>query len=194
MTRRSETMSADIFDRLFSAEDDPWRFRSSAYEADKYAATLEALTRSRYARALEVGCAIGVFTARLGPRCDRLLAIDGSSVALKAARIACADQPHILVEQRLVPAAFPPGWFDLIVLSEVLYYLTPADLMAVATCCATAQPDGGEVVLCHWLGETDYPQTGLEATERFVEALGARGYRRAMLNDQVYRLDRLLCP
>ena len=192
MTRRSGTMSAQLFETMYTATPDPWGFRSSAYEQDKYASTLAALARPHYAEALEVGCSIGVFTRSLAPRCDRLLAIDASGTALAAAREACAACPNVTLEQRFVPAGFPPGRFALIVLSEVLYYMTTDDLRAVAEACFAAQPEGGEIVICHWLGETDYPLTGLEATQAFVAAATASGYRHEMLHADVYRLDRLL--
>ncbi len=192
MSRRSETMPPQLFDAMYAAAPDPWGFRSSAYERDKYAGTLKALARPRYPDALEVGCSIGVFTRALAGRCDRLLAIDGSGVALASARATCADCPNVILEQRVVPAGFPPGRFALIVLSEVLYYMTTGDLRAVADACFAAQPEGGEIVLCHWLGETDYPLTGTEATEAFVSAAKANAYRHATIHDDVYRLDRLL--
>lgn len=192
MTRRTETMSAQVFDAMYTAASDPWRFRSSVYEQDKYAATLAALAHPHYPRALEVGCSIGVFTRALAARCGTLLAIDGSGVALAAARRTCAACTNVTIEQRFVPADFPPGRFGLIVLSEVLYYMTTDDLQAVAEHCFAAQPEGGELVLCHWLGDTDYPLTGSQAADAFVTAARVHGYRHETMHNDVYRLDRLL--
>ncbi len=194
MSRRTDTIAADDFDALYTADDDPWKFRSSAYERDKYASTLAALARERYRHALEVGCSIGVFTAQLAPRCDRLLAIDGSAVALAGARQACAGVPNLAFEQRMVPGGFPPGRYDLIVLSEVLYYLTVGDLDRVAEQCLDALDPGGEIVLCHWLGETDYPLTGEAAADRFVQAALKRGCSHTVPHGQTYRLDHLTGP
>lgn len=191
MTRRTQTIAPDYFEALYRADPDPWRFRTSEYEREKYAATLQALTRPRYGRALEVGCSIGVFTAQLAPRCDALLAIDGSATALDAARVACAALPGARFEVRLVPDAFPEGRFDLIVLSEVLYYLHPVDLDRVAARCLEALEPGGDLVLCHWLGETDYPLTGRDATDLFVRAALRPPLTHAVLHDGTYRLDRL---
>ncbi len=192
MTRRTETIDAAYFDGLYQADTDPWRFRTSDYEADKYAATLAALRRDHYDTTLEVGCSIGVFTSMLAPRCDRLLAIDGSRTALAAARTACAGQSAVRFEQRMIPGDFPAGRFDLIVLSEVLYYLTAEDLARAAADCVAAQGAGGEMVVCHWLGETDYPLTGLAATEAFVAAVRPAGYDHEVLAGDIYRLDRLV--
>ena len=194
MSRRRETIPADYFDALYRADPDPWRFKTSDYERDKYRATLAALTRPRYPRALEVGCAIGVLTRQLAGRCDRLLAIDGSPTALAAAEAECAGLDAVEFSCRTVPAGFPEGRFDLIVLSEVLYYLVPADLEIVATRCFDALRPGGEIILCHWLGETDYPLTGDAASELFGAAALKRPLARQRLADETYRLERLQAP
>lgn len=190
MTRRTATIDPDYFESMYRSDADPWGFRTSGYEQGKYAATLAALSRLRYRSALEIGCSIGVFTADLAQRCDAVLAIDGSQSALDAARHHCAASPHVRFERRMVPAAFPDGSFDLIVLSEVLYYLVPFDLRGVAERCAETLASDGEIVLCHWLGETDYPLTGQQASDLFADAISHRLPVRTVLHDETYRLDR----
>jgi len=189
--RAATTLPMDYFDRLYSENPDPWRFRTSAYEREKYEATLAALRPERYARGLEVGCSIGVFTRLLADRCERLLAIDGSRIALAQARLSCAACSGVVLEQRTVPAGFPEGCFDLVVLSEVLYYLAPDDLDRLAERCAEALAPHGEVILCHWLGETDYPLSGREASDRFAGAMLKRLPTRTILKQEAYRLERL---
>ena len=73
MTR---SLPPSYFEALYASDPDPWRFASSDYERDKYAATLAALPRQLYRSGLEVGCSIGVLTAMLASRCRRLLAVD----------------------------------------------------------------------------------------------------------------------
>ena len=121
------------FDDVYRANPDPWGFTTSPYESGKYAATLAALPRPRYANAFEAGCSIGVLTARLAPRCNRLLAIDVSEDALAQARARCAAFPHVRLERRLLPGEFPDadGPFDLILVSEVGYYLAIARPVAL---------------------------------------------------------------
>ena len=53
----SGSVAPAYFGRLFRTESDPWGFDTSPYEAAKYDATLAALPRPRYRRAVEVGCA-----------------------------------------------------------------------------------------------------------------------------------------
>jgi 2-polyprenyl-3-methyl-5-hydroxy-6-metoxy-1,4-benzoquinol methylase len=190
MTRRDQTIGADYFDRLYLERDDPWEFETSAYEREKYAATLALLSAAPYARALEVGCSIGVLTAQLAKRCVNLLAIDASDVALSRAR-ARNPTETVQFERRMVPADFPDGQFDLIVLSEVLYCMTETDLATLAEQCAAALTPGGEIIMCHWLGETDYPLTGAHASDYFADAIKRRCQTRLIANDRIYRLERL---
>ncbi len=72
----------EYFEQLYVRDPDPWRFATSGYERDKYAATLAALPNRRFASGFEVGCSIGVLTRQLAERCDALLAADGSPTAL----------------------------------------------------------------------------------------------------------------
>ena len=128
MTRRTETMAAEYFENLYASDPDPWRFASSEYELEKYAATMAALPSSDYRRALEIGCSIGVLTQRLAARCRTLIALDPAEGALSQARERCSDLPDVSFMRALVPADWPEGAFDLILLSEVVYYLDRADV------------------------------------------------------------------
>jgi len=188
MSRKTETIPAAYFEDKYRSDIDPWRFRTSEYEREKYQATLGALTRPRYAGALEIGCSIGVLTALLAPRCDAITAIDASPTAIAAAREQAIANARFAVG--VLPRDFPSGPFDLIVLSEVLYYFDTADLERVAMLCTAALSPGGEIILCHWLGETDYPLTGAFASECFASAVAIKLPARTRLRDDVYRLER----
>jgi len=172
MTERAKlSLPASYFDALYAADPDPWAFETSDYERAKYQATVDALGAHHYRTALEVGCSIGVLTERLAPHCDWLLGIDASALALNRARARCGHLPGVRFAERVLPAGWPHGCYDLIVLSEVLYYFDPPDLERVAGLVGRDIAAGGVVVLVHWTGETDYPLSGDEAVERFVAAL-----------------------
>jgi SAM-dependent methyltransferase len=189
VTRQTHSLPASYFETKYRTDIDPWGFRVSDYERQKYCATLGALTRPRYRRGLEVGCSIGVFTALLAARCDHLLALDGSQTAIAEAKR--QELANVDFEVAYLPDEFPQRRFDLILLSEVLYYFSPADLKRVAMLCDDAIDPGGDMVLCHWLGETDYPLKGIEASELFAAAVRPKLPVRAILHDDVYRLERL---
>jgi len=189
MTRRHGSIEPDYFERLYSAHADPWGFATSAYERAKYDATLAALGTERSRRALEVGCAIGVLTARLAGLCDRLLAVDVSDTALKAAQTRCEGLDNVELQRMTLPGEAPTGRFDLIVLSEVVYYWDDADLVRMGDLLRDKVLSQGRVLLVHWTGETDYPQTADTAVERLAAAAGS-DFSVALADRTIdYRLD-----
>lgn len=175
MSRHADSLPAAYFERLYAEDPDPWKFATSDYERNKYAATLAALPRERYGRALDVGCSIGVLTRALAERCRDLVAIEPVPSALAAARERCADAPQVAFLEGAVPAIWPPGRFDLILLSEVVYYLDRADLSRLVGLVAGALAHLADIVTVHWTGETDYPLGGDEAAELFIAGLTATG-------------------
>ena len=86
------------------------------------------------------------------------------------------------------PAQQPAQSFDLIVMSEVVYYWSIADISAAATYVAQHLCDGGDLLLVHWIGETDYPQTGDGAVRAMRKRLPQLEIVHADRYDQ-YRLD-----
>ena len=191
MSRFETSIPAAYFDDKYAADPDPWRFAASPYERDKYAATLAALPRARYAAALEVGCSIGVLTRQLAERCDTLLAIDIAAAALRQAEQRCADRRHVRFATARVPAEWPAGKFDLILLSEVVYYLDRADVDRLAQRVRSAAAPGGDILLVHWLGETHYPLSGDEAAETFIGSMADAAPVRHQARTGAYRLDAL---
>ncbi len=161
--RADRSLPSTYFDDVYAASDDPWSFETSAYEAEKYRITIDALGARRFARAFEIGCSIGVFTALLAPRCDALLAVDVSEAALMQARRRCAELPQVLCKHMAVPDDFPDKPFDLVTTCEVAYYWSRADLDRSAALIETTLVPGGWWLLVHWTPEVaDYPLGGDE--------------------------------
>ena len=191
MSEDSTSRGAEHFQRLYDADADPWRFRTSSYERTKYQRTIASLANRRYRSGLEVGCSIGVLTRMLAPLCDALLAVDIVEAPLATARMACADQPWVRFQQMQVPREWPPATFDLIVLSEVLYFLSPQDVATVAERAGTASEPSGVVLLVNWRGSSGDPCTGDEAANIFIDR--AKRWLRPCLHyeEAAYRLDLL---
>jgi len=184
-----QSLPKEYFDKLYAAADDPWSFATSAYEAEKYARSLAAL-RPRYARGLEIGCSIGVFTARLAAHCDELIAIDISERALAQARKRCAGDAHVRFLRAEFPHESPPPPFDLVTCCEVGYYWSDTDLALAGDRIAAALVPGGDLLLVHFLPHVaDYVRVGDEvhlavlADRRFahVESFRAERYRLDLL-------------
>jgi SAM-dependent methyltransferase len=138
------------FDELFAASADPWQFKQRWYESRKRALTLACLPRPRYASGYEPGCANGELSAALAERCDRLLISDGAAAAVKLAQERMASLPQVSAVQAWVPDEWPQARFDLIVISELAYYLDADALAALATKARASLAPGGDIVACHW--------------------------------------------
>lgn len=162
------TLGPGYFDEQYAASPDPWGFDTRWYEQRKRALTLAALPSWRYAHAFEPGCSLGVLTADLAARCDRLLATDTSERAVALARARLAGHPGVRVERLAVPHEWPEtGPFDLIVLSEIGYYLDDADLSGLVGRTAASLTADGVVLACHWRHSVaDYPVPGDAVHER----------------------------
>lgn len=147
-----EATSAAHFEAMYQSCADPWQFRSAPYERGRYQTLLGVLHRPHYASALEPGCSIGELTALLAPRCDRLSAFDFAAAAVATARDRCAGLANVNLFEADLRSYRPAERFDLIVFSEVGYYLQPGTLYRVASALAEALKPGGEFLAAHWLG------------------------------------------
>jgi trans-aconitate methyltransferase len=156
-------MSTADFEALYRSDPDPWGYATSAYERNKYAATLAACGPGPFRRALELGGSIGVFSALLAPHCEILTTIDAAPTAVAAARGRLADIPQVTVVEGTIPEAIPGQRYDLVVASEILYYLTPAQLAATLPVLERLTDPGARLVAVHWRpAGPDRPSTAAE--------------------------------
>jgi predicted TPR repeat methyltransferase len=184
-TTPDESLPPRFFDTIYAEAPDPWSFATSAYEREKYATTLAELPRRRYRSAFEIGCSIGVLTEQLAARCDALLAVDVAERALEQARLRCAHLPQVRCELLHVPEQFPGQQFDLILVSEVGYYWSHADLRRTRELIVEHLVPGGHLMLVHFTNEVkEYPISGDAVHEAFVERAGMRGGERSAAADE----------
>lgn len=184
------SLDADYFEGIFAHDDDPWSLASSAYEEAKFAHTTAVLGDRSYATALEIGCAHGVLTHHIAPFCVDLLSIDISAKAIEYARNRCRDLAQVRFKQLAFPLETPSVVpLDLVLLSEVVYYWSDADVMAAGAWLRTHVRPGGRILLVHWTGATDYPQTGDAAVDKLRAALGDPIIVERAQRTTSYRLD-----
>jgi LmbE family N-acetylglucosaminyl deacetylase/SAM-dependent methyltransferase len=139
-----------IFDTVHAREEDPWNYASGWYERRKRALALAALPEEHYQYGLEIGCSIGVLSAELARRCERFLAVDASTTALAQATRRLSGLDHARTEHLTVPLEWPSGAFDLVVVSEVGYYLSAGELEVTLHRIRESMRPGGTLLLCHW--------------------------------------------
>lgn len=164
----SRVGTPEYWDRFF-AMPDPWGY-STRYEVVKRGHTLSVIPLGGSERALELACAEGHFTTLLARRVGTLVASDISAVALERAARRCHEKNNIAFLQLDMVRDPIPGQFDLIVCSEVLYYLgTVERLQALMQKLVEALAPGGLLVMTHANLVSDDPdQTGFDwADHRF---------------------------
>jgi hypothetical protein len=176
----------EYFDRMYEASADPWQLQQRWYEQRKFAITMALLPHPRYRHAFEPGCSVGVLTELLAGRCDRVTATDLVPAALDAAggRLRRSGREEaVTFLQRSLDNDWPSTDFDLIVLSEVGYYLHASVLRATLDREVPRLTSPSTVVAAHWRHVVDdYPMTGDRTNEVIAATKGLHrigGYRDA---------------
>jgi LmbE family N-acetylglucosaminyl deacetylase/SAM-dependent methyltransferase len=140
------------FAEIYERDADPWGVAGKWYERRKQAVAMAGLPRERYGFAVEPACGIGQVTQALAQRCDRVLAFDPVPSAVRRATEATRNLPNVEVRPGALPTDLPTDEpTDLVVFSEILYYLDDADLAATVDRAVTALRPGGHLLALHWL-------------------------------------------
>ncbi|UMA67147.1 nodulation S family protein (plasmid) [Roseivivax marinus] len=155
---------------LYSGTDDPWSHETSDYERAKHGETLRLCGSGPHRNALEIGCGNGVLAAALAPRCTRLTVVECIPAAAAAARRRLAGFDHVAVvegDARTLPVSAP----DLVVLSEMLYFLTPGEIATLAQAISDGASPACRIVSVNWLGATDEALGGQQAADLLLRHL-----------------------
>ena len=145
------TTPAD-FEARYRADPDPWRTLTDPYESHKRERTLAACGPGPFRVACDLGAGTGVLAAALAPRCGRLLALDGAPTAVAEAQRRLTPFPHAEARVATLPDGLPAGPLDLVVASEILYYLDDDPFHMVLDWLPNALTPGGRAVAVHWTG------------------------------------------
>ena len=157
------------FANQYAQNPDPWGYETEWYEQRKYQLTAAALPRLRYRRGFEPGCSIGVLSEMLAGRCDELLSVDAIPAAVDQARDRLAHHTGVRVRLMQVPFEWPYGKFDLIVISELAYYLNTRDLSHLIDRCLSTLEQDGHLVLVHHRLDGTVPQSAESAHRSFID-------------------------
>jgi SAM-dependent methyltransferase len=162
---------AASFDAMFDdGIEDPWHVDDSPYEQRRLAIVLACLGRPRYRRIIEIGCATGQLTGALAQRADEVIAVDPSPKALAVARRR-AGAARIRWVLGAVPQDFPDVEADLVVLSEVGYFLDGPDLLATIRAARGHLAADGELLMANWRRATEHIPLDGHAVQRQTAAM-----------------------
>lgn len=178
----------ETFEALYERNPDPWHFESSDYERSKRHKTIAALENRRFAKALEIGCSTGMLTELLAQSCDHVIAMElaRNAVAIAGERLNKFGNIELMCAE--APADWPDGDFDLIVLSEVLYFLSFDEIVETSKLAFGSLVPDGRCLLVNWTGPNDLPINGEQAVTAFHSAEDWEVDGR--LIEERYRIDR----
>lgn len=137
-------------EQVHQQAEDPWGVDTRWFEERKRDLVLACLPAARYAAAWEAGCSTGGLAQALLERCDSVVGTDSSGTAVAAARARFESEPRARIVEQDVTVAWPAASYDLVVLSEVGYFLSPRDLDRFAEIVEVSLRPEGVLVLCHW--------------------------------------------
>ena len=162
----------DFATRYARPSQDVWGYRASPDHLARADWILAALPQLRFRHVLEVGCAQGFLTERLAGRAERLVACDFSPEAVAQAQRHLSGAPHVECRIADIRDGFPDAGFDLLLFSDVLYYLSRSEtdrVLAEAT--ASIAPGGHVLIANEWRAQArgltapDYAFTRLDADQ-----------------------------
>ncbi|WP_296244317.1 MULTISPECIES: class I SAM-dependent methyltransferase [unclassified Psychrobacter] len=172
-THSANTYSESYFDALYNDNSDPWQYQTRWYEKRKRDMCLAVLPQAKYANAIELGCGNGVFSELLARRCQAMLSIDGNHQAVQLAKRRLAESTHVKVIQGVIPDVLTTNKssFDLVIISEILYYLSTNDIDTVIAWIKQNLAVGGTLLCCHWRYAIDgFAMTGETVHQRLHQA------------------------
>lgn len=162
------------FEAKFGQDADPWNTWSGRDEALKRTAILAALGSPPIGRVLELGAGNGSNSKPLARRALRLDATEATREGTRlVARAIAGRAPRARATQLIVPAPPPRARYDGIVVAELLYYLDPRAMAALARQVSRRLRPGGTLVLAHHrISFYDFVQHADGIHERFLRETG----------------------
>jgi len=181
-------ITPEDFDRMYATDPDPFRVGERWYERRKIDVVSACLAQPRYRRAWDSACGTGHLAAAVADRCDRLLATDASAESCRIAADRLERVPNASVRVHELPAApaHADGGFDLVLLSEVVYYLPPPALDALPPMLHQVTGAGApaEIVVVNWRHHpSDAHFSGSDAVARLAAPLRQLGWRSAVRHE-----------
>ena len=152
----------EFFDAMWR-KGDPWGIEGAELTAREHDRMIALLEGRRYRRALEIGCGAGVFTSRLSPLVDSVVALDVAPAAVERARARTTGPGTVEFRVANIMDSDPTidGPWDLVVMAEMIYllgWLYPFfDIAWLVSRLFAATAQGGRVLLANTTYGMEHP-------------------------------------
>ena len=172
------------FEAMYAHNPDPFGVRDTWYERRKLKVLLATLRREKYAAAWDPACGTGDLAAALASRCQQVLASDAARQAVRITTALTQGQANVEVRHLRLPnlPTTTPA-YDLVIVAEVLYYLSAPDRTRTVQLLdrVTSNVPDAEVVAVHWRHHPhDAQLSGVDVTEELGAGLMDQGWTPAV--------------
>jgi len=172
---------------MYANNPDPFGVRDTWYERRKLNVLLATLRRDMYAAAWDPACGTGHLATALAPRCEQVLATDASQQAVHLTSAIAQGLANVSVRNLRLPnlPATAPA-YDLVVVSEVLFYLSAPDRTRTVQLLDTVTTNvvDAEIVAVHWRHHAhDAQLSGVDVTEELDAGLRDQAWTPAVRHD-----------
>lgn len=141
----------DVIDfsvRYESPDKDSWSYTADPAHLERLQRILKALSPSEGKKVLELGCAEGFITKEIAKQAAQVVACELSPLAAERTRNACKGlSVRVIVGD--IRTCLPKETFDIILASDVFYYLTAAELSRVADTLAHGAAEDGRLIMAN---------------------------------------------
>lgn len=157
-----------FFENLFSSKEDPWWFSWRAtqqYRYHTYLTMLQPFLRQKKGIAFDIGCAQGDFTFQLYKlnAFSKVIGADISQIAVNRANKRFKNYDNISFIRKTLPSIpFPQESVSLILMLEVIYYITHKERVLALKNAYNALEKDGLLFLSTNLGENYFTQSEFE--------------------------------
>jgi SAM-dependent methyltransferase len=181
------------WDLKYRSDPEPWDYSKRAVEVFRHRfleqTTAELVGPDRSTRIGEVGCSLGLFSARLVTLSDHVAALDVSPTAVAKARAHAGDRLEIAAASATA-LPFKPGSMDLLILADgiVSWGLdTEQRRVAVAEAHRALKPEG-RALFMEYLNPRAHQELLDPVTERFtVERVSYLNDRLWFITESIFR-------
>lgn len=157
----SDMIDIGGFEQRYRDEPDPWGVFTRADEHAKRAAIIKGVDRGDSSSILELGSGIGGHSSALAAISIHLDCVEATPTGAERTRERLANHKHAHVHQITLPGSLPRPSYTTIVIAELLYYLSVAEMASLADDVAAALAPEGQLVLAHhWSDFRDAKQSG----------------------------------